>query len=93
VDSGGKLTGVLLRSPLVDEVSVLFPPKLNVGYNAQSIYNAPVLSSTEDVIELILIAHQILEENHVILVYRYQELLKGFDLLVTNALGNQPCPY
>jgi 2,5-diamino-6-(ribosylamino)-4(3H)-pyrimidinone 5'-phosphate reductase len=55
VDSGGILSGVLLRAGLVDEVSVLIGPCLVGGTTPRSIFVAPDLTSTEGVIPLKLI--------------------------------------
>jgi 2,5-diamino-6-(ribosylamino)-4(3H)-pyrimidinone 5'-phosphate reductase len=52
VDSGGVLNGVLLRAGLVDEVSVLVHPSLVGGMTPRSIFQAPDLTSPEDVIPL-----------------------------------------
>jgi 2,5-diamino-6-(ribosylamino)-4(3H)-pyrimidinone 5'-phosphate reductase len=55
VDSGGTLNGILLRSDLVDEVSVLIHPGLVGGTTPRSIFRAPDLISSEGVIQLRLI--------------------------------------
>ena len=52
VDSGGILNGVLLRSGLVDEVSVLVSPSLAGGTTPRSMFVAPDLTSPEGVIPL-----------------------------------------
>jgi len=56
VDSGGILSGVLLRAGLVDEVSVLVGPYLVGGTSPRSMFVAPDLASPEGVIPLKLIA-------------------------------------
>ncbi len=55
VDSGGILSGALLRAGLVDEVSVLIGPCLVGGTTPRSIFVAPDLTSAEGVIPLKLI--------------------------------------
>lgn len=55
VDSGGTLSGALLRAGLVDEVSVLVHPVLVGGTSPMSFYRAPDLSSSEGVIPLRLL--------------------------------------
>jgi 2,5-diamino-6-(ribosylamino)-4(3H)-pyrimidinone 5'-phosphate reductase len=55
VDSGGTLNGLLLRAGLVDEISVLISPSLVGGTTSRSIFTAPDLTSSEDVIDLRLI--------------------------------------
>jgi 2,5-diamino-6-(ribosylamino)-4(3H)-pyrimidinone 5'-phosphate reductase len=52
VDSGGILNGILLRAGLVDEVSVLVNPSLVGGTTPRSIFRAPDLNSSNDVINL-----------------------------------------
>jgi len=56
VDSGGILSGVLLRAGLVDEVSVLVGPYLVGGTSPRSMFVAPDLASPDGVIPLRLIA-------------------------------------
>jgi len=56
VDSGGILSGVLLRAGLVDEVSVLVGPCLVGGASPRSMFVAPDLASPDGVIPLKLIA-------------------------------------
>ena len=58
VDSGGTLNGVLLREGLVDEVSILINPSFVGGMTPRSIFRAPDLNSSEDVIKLKLIQFQ-----------------------------------
>ena len=70
VDSGGILAGVLLRAHLVDEVSVVISPQLTGGMSPKSIFVAPDLHSFEDIVDLQLIEHEILDENYVHLYYR-----------------------
>jgi 2,5-diamino-6-(ribosylamino)-4(3H)-pyrimidinone 5'-phosphate reductase len=55
VDSGGTLNGALLRAGLVSEVSVLINPSLVGGANPGTIFQAPGLAASGDVIPLKLI--------------------------------------
>ncbi|MDH4197726.1 MAG: RibD family protein [Candidatus Aminicenantes bacterium] len=55
VDSGGTLSGVLLREGLVDEVSLLLSPALVGGTSPKSSFRAPDLTSPDGVIALRLI--------------------------------------
>jgi 2,5-diamino-6-(ribosylamino)-4(3H)-pyrimidinone 5'-phosphate reductase len=55
VDSGGTLNGALLRAGLVSEVSVLINPSLVGGANPGTIFRAPGLAASGDVIPLKLI--------------------------------------
>jgi 2,5-diamino-6-(ribosylamino)-4(3H)-pyrimidinone 5'-phosphate reductase len=50
VDSGGTLSGVLLRAGLVDEVSLLICPSLVGGTSPRSFFRAPDLTTAEGVI-------------------------------------------
>lgn len=52
VDSGGTLSGALLRAGLVDEVSVLVQPSLVGGTTPRSLFRAPDLTSSEGVVNL-----------------------------------------
>jgi 2,5-diamino-6-(ribosylamino)-4(3H)-pyrimidinone 5'-phosphate reductase len=52
MDSGGTLNGVLLRAGLVDEISVLIHPSLVGGSTEKSIFRAPDLISSADVVQL-----------------------------------------
>lgn len=70
VDSGGGLTGALLRQGLVNEVSVIISPQLTGGTTPKSIYVAPDLKSLAGVIDLQLVKHEILDENFIHLYYR-----------------------
>jgi 2,5-diamino-6-(ribosylamino)-4(3H)-pyrimidinone 5'-phosphate reductase len=56
IDSGGILSGVLLRAGLVNEVSVLVGPYLVGGTSPRSMFVAPDLASPDGVIPLRLIA-------------------------------------
>ena len=52
VDSGGTLNGVLLRSGLVDEVSLLIHPTLVGGITPKSFFRATDLESQEGIVQL-----------------------------------------
>lgn len=69
VDSGGTLSGVLLRAGLVDEVSVLVSPSLVGGTTPRSIFHAPDLTSADGVVELSLVHVERLESDAVWLRY------------------------
>jgi 2,5-diamino-6-(ribosylamino)-4(3H)-pyrimidinone 5'-phosphate reductase len=70
MDSGGILAGVLLRQGLVDEVSVVVSPQLTGGLTPKSIFVAPDLRTFDDVIDLDLIRHEVIDQNYVHLYYR-----------------------
>ncbi len=55
VDSGGTLSGLLLREGLVDEVSLLISPALVGGTSPKSSFRAPDLTTPDGVISLRLI--------------------------------------
>jgi 2,5-diamino-6-(ribosylamino)-4(3H)-pyrimidinone 5'-phosphate reductase len=69
-DCGGTLNGILLREGLVHEVSVLIHPYLVGGTTAQSIFLAPDLTSSDDVIPLKLIHVEQVQEH--LLWLRYE---------------------
>jgi 2,5-diamino-6-(ribosylamino)-4(3H)-pyrimidinone 5'-phosphate reductase len=69
VDSGGTLTGVLLRNDLVDEVSVVLSPYLVGGTTPRSFYRAPDLNTSAGVIALRLSALERLANDAVWLRY------------------------
>lgn len=69
VDSGGILNGVLLRSGLVSEVSIVVDPTLVGGTSPKSIFRAPDLLSEEGVIKLKLIHFEKLRNDNVWLRY------------------------
>jgi len=54
VDSGGLLTGALLRQDLVDEVSVLVDPCVVGGESPASMFRAADIASIDDVTRLVL---------------------------------------
>ena len=69
VDSGGILNGVLLRQGLVDEVSVLVYPELVGGVSPRSLFVAPDLTDSADVIKLRLLEASSLRDGFVWLRY------------------------
>lgn len=69
VDSGGVLSGVLLRHGLVDEVSVLIYPSLVGGTSLRSIFRAPDLESPEGAISLRLMYLETLQNDLIWLRY------------------------
>jgi 2,5-diamino-6-(ribosylamino)-4(3H)-pyrimidinone 5'-phosphate reductase len=70
VESGGKLNGSLLRDDLVDEVCVLIYPNMIGGISPDSIYNAPDLTSEEEIIDLKLLKIEKLKNEIILLHYR-----------------------
>jgi 2,5-diamino-6-(ribosylamino)-4(3H)-pyrimidinone 5'-phosphate reductase len=74
VDSGGRLNGALLRAGLIDEVSLLVHPYLVGGESGQTFFRAPDLTSAGRVINLRLIAAEILEDD---LFWLRYELIRG----------------
>jgi 2,5-diamino-6-(ribosylamino)-4(3H)-pyrimidinone 5'-phosphate reductase len=70
VDSGGILNGVLLRSGLVDEVSLLVTPVLVGGESPRSFFIAPDVISPGQVIPLQLVHFEQVQEN--LLWLRYE---------------------
>ena len=70
VDSGGTLNGILLRDDLVDEVGVLLNPLMIGGISPNSIYTAPDLKTSEEVIDLKLIKMEQLKNETIFLQYR-----------------------
>ncbi len=69
VDSGGTLNGVLLRSGLVDEVSVVVSPSLVGGTTSLSIFRGPDPAGSTDAIPLKLVDLQRLQGDVVWLRY------------------------
>ncbi len=69
VDSGGILTGVLLRQGLVDEVSILVYPELVGGVTPRSLFVAPDLTDGSGVIKLRLLEAAPLRDGFVWLRY------------------------
>jgi 2,5-diamino-6-(ribosylamino)-4(3H)-pyrimidinone 5'-phosphate reductase len=72
VDSGGTLSGVLLRAGLVDEVSVLIHPQLVGGVGPRPFFRAPHLGGSRGVIPLHLTHLERMRDDIVWL--RYQVL-------------------
>jgi 2,5-diamino-6-(ribosylamino)-4(3H)-pyrimidinone 5'-phosphate reductase len=70
VDSGGTLIGVLLRTGLVDEVSVLVSPYLVGGVTPKSLFQAPDLTDAAGVIGLRLTDVEEFRDGVVWLKYR-----------------------
>jgi len=74
VDSGGRLSGVLLRAGLVDEVSVLIDPCVVGGESPASIFRAADLDSADGITPLKLLNFERLQGD--ILWLRY-EVVRG----------------
>ncbi len=70
VDSGGSLNGALLRADLVDEVSVLFEPRLVGGETPRSLMRAAAVSGPQEIVELRLMAMEAFADDVVWLRYR-----------------------
>lgn len=70
LDSGGVLNGVLLRTGLVDEVSILLDPVLVGGTSPNSLFIAEDIASTEQSIPLRLIHYELVKED--VLWLRYE---------------------
>ncbi len=73
VDSGGILSGVLLRQGLIDEVSVVVSPQLTGGLTPKSIFVASDLTSFDDVIDLELLNYEVIDQNYVHMYYRVKK--------------------
>jgi 2,5-diamino-6-(ribosylamino)-4(3H)-pyrimidinone 5'-phosphate reductase len=69
VDSGGRLSGLLLREGLVDEVSVLVFPALVGNASSLSIYNLPETVTNGDVVSLALHGVEVPRDDAVWLRY------------------------
>jgi len=69
VDSGGRLSGLLLREGLVDEVSVLVFPALVGNASSLSIYNLPEAMPSSDVVSLALRGVEVPRDDAVWLRY------------------------
>ena len=70
VDSGGTLNGVLLRSKLVSDISLLINPALIGGMNQHSIYRSPDLQSYEHPLQCKLTHMEQVKDDYVWLVYK-----------------------
>lgn len=69
VDSGGRLSGLLLREGLVDEVSVLVFPTLVGNASSLSIYTLPEPVTSDDVVSLALRGVEVPRDDAVWLRY------------------------
>lgn len=69
VDSGGTLSGSLLRARLVDEVSVLIHPTLVGGLSPRSFFRAPDVTDPSQVIPMQLVHAEPLDDGLVWLRY------------------------
>jgi 2,5-diamino-6-(ribosylamino)-4(3H)-pyrimidinone 5'-phosphate reductase len=69
VDSGGRLSGLLLREGLVDEVSVLVFPTLVGNTSSLSIYNLPETMTNAGVVSLALRGVEVPRDDAVWLRY------------------------
>ena len=69
MDSGGALNGVLLRSGLVNEISIIIDPTLVGGTSPKSIFRAPDLKSVNGVIKLKLIHFEKMNNDNIWLRY------------------------
>jgi 2,5-diamino-6-(ribosylamino)-4(3H)-pyrimidinone 5'-phosphate reductase len=72
MDSGGTLNGVLIRSGLVNEISIIVDPSLVGGISQKSIFHAPDLSSADGVIKLKLIHFEKFKNDNIWLRYEVQ---------------------
>lgn len=70
VDSGGTLAGVLLRQGLVNAVSVVISPQLTGGMSPKTIFVAPDLIALQDVIDLKLVDHKVMDDDYLHLYYQ-----------------------
>lgn len=70
VDSGGILNGIILHEGLADEIHLLIHPELVGGMNPNSIFQAPDISSLEDVIKVKLVHINKLKDEIVWLKYK-----------------------
>ena len=75
VDSGGVLNGVLLRSGLADEISLLVHPCLVGGASPKSFFKAADLTRKEDVIHLKLKKFEVIKNNLFWLQYEVEKKL------------------
>jgi 2,5-diamino-6-(ribosylamino)-4(3H)-pyrimidinone 5'-phosphate reductase len=73
VDSGGALSGALLRAGLLNEVSLLVEPALVGGVQPRTFMRGPDPSSVDDVVQLDLIATQGFDDGLVWLRYRLRD--------------------
>jgi riboflavin biosynthesis pyrimidine reductase len=68
--AGGRLNGALLRAGLIDEVNVLFTPRLIGGFDTPSLYDSPDLAEDEWPVPLSLISVEVRADG--VLWVRYQ---------------------
>lgn len=61
--AGGKLNGALLRAGLVDEVNILFTPRLIGGFDTPSLFDSPDLTDDEWPTQLALVSVQVRAEG------------------------------
>jgi 2,5-diamino-6-(ribosylamino)-4(3H)-pyrimidinone 5'-phosphate reductase len=69
VDSGGALSGTLVRAGLVDEVSVLLEPVLVGGVTPRTFLRGPDPASADDVVRLRLLKVEQFDDGLVWLRY------------------------
>ena len=70
VEGGGSLNGILLRSSLVSEVSLLIHPLLIGGTGQQSFFRSKDLTDAKGVINLKLIHLEKLQDDIIWMIYR-----------------------
>jgi riboflavin biosynthesis pyrimidine reductase len=68
--AGGRLNGALLRAGLIDEVNILFTPRLIGGFNTPSLYDSPDLADDEWPTELALISAEVRGDGTLLVRYR-----------------------
>jgi 2,5-diamino-6-(ribosylamino)-4(3H)-pyrimidinone 5'-phosphate reductase len=68
-DSGGTLNSILLKQGLVDKISILVSPVI-VGKSKNYLIKDLNLKSEKSRIDLQLIKNEIIDENHILLVYK-----------------------
>lgn len=68
-DSGGTLNSILLEEGLVDEISLLISPVL-VGNKNTNLFRSLKLTTQKKKIDLELLKNEIIDKNHVLLVYK-----------------------
>lgn len=73
VDSGGTLNGILLRESLVDELKILINPCLTGGISPSSIFQAPDLKSSNDLIKLKLSHFEKMKGDMIYLHYQVEK--------------------
>lgn len=68
--AGGRLNGALLRAGLVDEVNILFTPRLIGGFNTPSLFDSPDLADAEWPTQLALITAEVRGDGTLWVRYR-----------------------